>query len=233
MKYDVIFIDVDNTILDFNQAEVYALRKTCEKVGYPYSEMVHKMYDETNHKLWEMLEMGKIDLDTLKQRRFMELVEAFEIDYSPLEMSRLYMGYLGEATYEIEGAYEVCESLSQKCQLIVVTNGITHVQRSRFASSRLANFISEFIISEEVGYSKPHPEIFEVAMRHARVKDKNKVLMIGDSLTSDMAGGQAAGIDTCFYNPKGLSAKGNSEEVQRRCTYEIRDLREVLEIVKS
>lgn len=232
MKYSVIFMDVDNTILDFDQAEVYALKKTCEKVGHPYSEAVHKIYDESNHRLWELLELGKIDLETLKKRRFEQLIEALKIDFPPVEMSRLYMEYLGEATYEIEGAYEICEILSQKCKLIVVTNGITHVQKSRFASSRLAAFISEFIISEEVGYSKPHPEIFEVAMRQAGITDKSKVLMLGDSLTSDMTGGQSAGIDTCFYNPKGITGKGALEEVQKCCTYEISDLREVLELVK-
>lgn len=233
MQYNVIFMDVDNTILDFDQAEIYALQKTCERVGYPYSEAVHKMYDENNHRLWELLELGKIDLETLKEKRFVQLVEALKINFSPIKMSKMYMDYLGEATYEIEGAYEICKILSQNCKLIVVTNGITHVQRSRFASSRLASFISEFIISEEVGYSKPHPEIFEAAMKKAGLTDKSKVLMLGDSLTSDMTGGQTAGIDTCFYNPRGSVAKGELAEVQKRCTYEIKDLREVLELVKS
>ena len=231
MKYEVIFIDVDNTILDFDRAEVYALEKTCKVVGYPYSEAVHRMYDENNYRLWQELEMGKIDMQTLKKMRFVNLVQALKIDFSPLEMSELYMSYLGEAIFEVDKAYEVCQELSKICKLIVVTNGITNIQRNRFAKSRLRHCISDLIISEEVGCSKPNPKIFEIAMEKAQIEDKKKILMIGDSLTSDMRGGQAAGIDTCFYNPRKIHGKGDLEKVQKNCTYEITHLSELLALI--
>lgn len=224
MKYEVIMLDVDNTLLDFNKAAAYALRKTCEAVGYPYSEAFKKEYEYYNHKLWESLEKGEIDMATLKSRRFKEIVEKYHIKATHTQMSYLYMDHLGEATFEMEGAFLLCEKLSKYCKLVTMTNGISKVQRDRFKSSRLGQFISEQFISEEIGVSKPDPAIFEHALKVLDINDKRKVLMVGDSLSSDMQGGLNAGIDTCFFNPHGL-------EMAVKVTYQVKSLSEIIPIV--
>lgn len=224
MKYEVIMLDIDNTLLDFNEAEKYALKKTCEDVGYPYSDKFKEEYEYYNHKLWQSLEMGEIDMQTLKSRRFIELVEKYQIGTSHTQMSELYMMHLGEATFEIEGAYALCKMLSQYCKLVTMTNGISKVQRSRFERSRLGKWISKQFISEEIGCSKPDPAIFEYALKDLGITDKSKVLMVGDSLSSDMQGGLYAGIDTCFFNPKGLRKAID-------VTYEVKKLEEIIPIV--
>lgn len=223
-KYHVIFLDVDDTLLDFEQAEQYALEKTCQHVGYPYSEAVRVLYKNYNTKLWDAIEAGEIDMATLKRVRFKEFVKDLQINYDYEPMSELYMAYLGEADFEIEGAYEMCQMLSKKYPLAVVTNGITKVQQRRFEKSRLKPFIQQFFISEEIGYSKPNPKIFEYAMQKMQISNPKKVLMIGDSLTSDMQGGYNTGIDTCFYNPKG-------KQRNLTVTYEVKHLSEVISLL--
>lgn len=223
-KYRVIFLDVDDTLLDFEQAEQYALEKTCQHVGYPYSEAVRRLYKNYNKKLWDAIENGEIDMATLKRIRFKEFVKDLKITYDYEPMSDIYMDYLGEADFEMEGAYEMCQTLSQKYPLAVVTNGITKVQQRRFEKSRLKPFIQQFFISEELGYHKPNPKIFEYAMEKMQISNPREVLMIGDSLTSDMQGGYNAGIDTCFYNPKG-------KQPSLPVTYEVRHLSEVASLL--
>jgi len=224
MKYEVIMLDVDNTLLNFDEAATYALSKTCEDVGYPYSEAFKKEYEYYNHRLWQSLEKGEIDMATLKSRRFEEMVEIHHIPATHTQMSQLYMMHLGEATFEIEGAYELCEKLSKHCKLVTMTNGISKVQRNRFERSRLGKFMSEQFISEEIGISKPDVGIFEHALKTLEIEDKRKVLMVGDSISSDMQGGLNAGIDTCFFNP-------NELEPSVKVTYNVKRLADIIPIV--
>lgn len=225
MKYNVILLDADNTLFDFDQAEVYALEKTCEAVNQPYNEEIKQIYEKNNRVLWGALEAGKIDMATLKIERFKGFIEDLKLDCEPKFMSDLYMKHLGEGTFEIEGAYEMCQELSKKYQLVIVTNGITTVQESRLKGSRLKPFIKGMITSEAVACSKPNPKIFDYALELINHKSKSDVLMVGDSLTSDMQGGINAEIDTCFYNPKGITH-------DLKVTYEIKHLNELVEWLK-
>lgn len=225
MKYNVILLDADNTLFDFNQAEVYALEKTCQTVNQPYSEEVKYIYEKNNRVLWGALEAGEIDMATLKIERFKGFINDLKLHCEPEFMSDLYLKHLGEGTFEIEGAYEMCQELSKRYQLVIVTNGITTVQENRLKSSRLKPFISGMITSEAVNCSKPNPKIFDYALELINHKSKKDVLMVGDSLTSDMQGGINAGIDTCFYNPK-----GNQHDLE--VTHEIKHLNELVEWLK-
>lgn len=226
MGYKVIFFDVDNTLLDFDKTELYALEKTVEEVGYPYSKAVYKVYDEINNKLWDALEVGKMDVATLKVKRFEQLVEALKIDYSGKDMSKLYEKHLGEKAFEIEDAYKVCSTLSKKYRLALVTNGITQVQKHRIEKSSFKSFIERLFISEEVGISKPDAGIFEYAMKEMGIEDKREVLMVGDSPSSDIKGSMNAGIDSCFFNPKEVSI-----EQSIKPTYEIKKLSELIQLL--
>lgn len=230
MKYKVIFFDVDNTLLDFDRTERYALEKTLKIVGYPYSEKIVQLYEKINKTLWRTLEEGKIDVLTLKAKRFEKLVELLGIDYEPRAMSHLYEEHLGEKAFEIEGAYEVCKALSKQYEIAVITNGISQVQNSRIAKSSFHPFINKLFISEEIGISKPAAAIFEYALREMGNIDESEALMVGDSLSSDMKGSQNAGMDSCFFNPKQIDRQ-IVEEVASP-TYEIKDLRELIELLK-
>jgi 2-haloacid dehalogenase len=142
-------------------------------------------------------------------------------------MSVTYMEQLGLCTDLIDGAYEVLRTLQQTSRLAIVTNGLQAVQRSRFDRSTIRDFVTELIISEEIGVAKPQTAFFDVANDRLGRPAKSDVLLIGDSLTSDIRGGVDYGIDTCWYNPTCEPRPDNLQQI----TYEIKNLRELLDVL--
>lgn len=226
--YEVVFIDLDETLLDFYQAEKQALRLAFGQFGLAYSERAVLEYDEINAGVWRKLERGEIDQETLKVERFRLLLNRLHADADPAAFSALYLQELGKGVFLLPGAEETCAYLGGKYALVVVTNGIKDVQRSRIGRSPLEPYFSELIISEEAGSSKPAPAIFEYACRKLGFSDKDKdtMIMVGDSLSSDIRGGANFGMDTCWFNP-GLRA--NDSGLQP--TYEIQALPELRTIL--
>lgn len=228
MKYKLILLDADNTLFDFDQAEEYALENTYKSLKYPFSEALFKSYHDINKQLWLDHEKGLIELSVLRIERFKRLLQDQNHQGDPEAMSEAFVTHLAEAAFEIEGAREVCEALSKEAQLVILTNGITKVQRSRLSKSSLKPYISKIITSQETGYNKPDPAIFEYALNEMGHKTCQDVLMVGDSLSSDIMGGINAGIDTCWYNPK------NSQVLDKvKPTYEIKTLQELLDVVAN
>ena len=148
-----------------------------------------------------MLEQQEITPAILRFRRFELLLESLQLSGSPDQMSPAYIEQLGICTDLIDGAYEVLDTLQRTCQVAIVTNGLQAVQRSRLAHSTIRHFISELIISEEVSAAKPQPAFFDAAFARTGHPPKSDVLIIGDSLSSDMQGGVDYGLYTCWYNP--------------------------------
>ena len=183
-------------------------------------------YRQINHELWRALERQEIKQDILRVRRFELLLEALGVSGIPDELSTMYTEQLGLCSDLMDGAYEVLQALYEASCIAIVTNGLQAVQRSRLLHSTIHPFIMELIISEEVGAAKPHPHFFDAAFAQIGNPPKSDVLIIGDSLTSDMQGGVDYGIDTCWYNPIG---EGKPESLP--LTYEIRHLRGLLEII--
>jgi 2-haloacid dehalogenase len=182
--------------------------------------------------LWKKIEGGETTLATLQTSRFAQLFEYLQVDWvkcDPVEFNSLYLKQLEHHSPLQDGAKWVCSNLCKDSALYIVTNGFGQVQRGRLARSGLLPYMSGIFISEEVGFHKPHRYFFD-AVFSALGGDvpKNKTLLAGASLTADIAGGYAAGLDTCWYNPKGDSDKGSL-----RPTYEIASLGELLEIGDS
>jgi YjjG family noncanonical pyrimidine nucleotidase len=205
------------------RAEGTALRKTFHSLSLPYEDEYLGIYQRINQGLWQALEKQEITPAVLRFRRFELLLEAVQLTGSPNQMSSTYVEQLAICADLIDGAYEVLDTLREKCKIAIVTNGLQAVQRSRLAHSTIKNFIAELIISEEVGVAKPQPAFFDVAFARTGHPAKSDVLIIGDSLTSDIQGGVDYGLDTCWYNP---NAKPRPDGLQ--INYEIRHLRELL-----
>jgi 2-haloacid dehalogenase len=134
---------------------------------------------------------------------------------------------LGLCADLMPGALDVLKALHQTCKFAIVTNGLTAVQRSRFQLSLIKDYIAELIISEEIGAAKPHRDFFLAASARTGNPPTSDVLIIGDSLSSDIKGGADFGIDTCWFNPSGAPRPADLQ-----ITYEIRDLAELLEILE-
>ncbi|CAM3243366.1 HAD-IA family hydrolase [Paenibacillus lupini] len=136
------------------------------------------------------------------------------------------MGYLGSGGYLLDGAVELVEELKEKLRLAIITNGIREVQLSRFAKADMAKYFEHIIVSEDTGFQKPHLGIFEYTFNKLGVTDPSRVLIVGDSLTSDIQGGLNSGIDTCWYNPNN---KPNHTLIKPK--FEIKTLSEVLTLL--
>ena len=225
--YPWLFFDADGTLFDYNRAEATALQKSFALQNFPFNHAYLDTYREINHGLWQALERQEIKQDVLRLRRFELLLEALQLSGSPDQFSTTYVEQLGLCTDLIDGAYAVLQTLHKTCQIAIVTNGLQAVQRSRFEHSTIREFVTELIISEEIGAAKPGRAFFEAAFTMIGQPPKSDVLIIGDSLSSDIQGGVDYSIDTCWYNP---SSEPRAENLP--ITYEIRHLKELLELLE-
>lgn len=225
--YPWLWFDADGTLFDYNLAEVTALKKTFEYLRLHYEVDYLNIYQEINHGLWQALERQEIKPDVLRVRRFELLLSNLELDGAAEEMSTTYITQLGLCTDLIDGAYEVLQALHGRCRFAIVTNGLQAVQHSRLSLSRIHGFIDEIIISEEVGAAKPQTAFFEIASERTGHPAKSDVLIIGDSLTSDIQGGVNYGIDTCWCNPASAAQPDGLP-----ITYEIHHLRDLLDLIE-
>lgn len=226
-NYDIIFFDADDTLFDFTKSEQEAFNKVFDKYKLLNNlKLYEKSYQEISEILWRDLEDGKISLVELGSERFRRLFLEHELDIDEVVFNQDYLGFLGEQTHLIKEAEKVIRDLSHK-RLAIITNGYTDVQTSRINNSSLQGAFEHIIISESTGFQKPQTEIFDYAFNKLQITDKFNVLMVGDSLTSDIQGGINYGIDTCWFNPK---YKENN--TSQKPTYEINKLESLLEIIK-
>ncbi|WKA57105.1 YjjG family noncanonical pyrimidine nucleotidase [Planococcus shenhongbingii] len=227
-KYTIILFDIDDTLLDFKKAEHSALHNTFMEHDMPTGFAdTHASYRKISEVLWHELEQGRMAIRELGIERFKRLFLEHELDISADTFSKLYLENLGKETHIMPGAEELLESLDD-CRLAIITNGFGEVQKSRIQNSPFNGRFEHLIISEETGFQKPHKGIFDYAFEKLGLSSKEGVLIVGDSLTSDIQGGADYGIDTCWYNPFG---KKNTTGI--RPTYEIRELLELGEIING
>lgn len=222
-RYDVLLCDADNTIFDFTKAEENAFAIACAHAGIDGAERLLPVYADINSAMWKLLELGGITQSVLRVRRFELFLTAIgRTDIDARDMGDTFADALGRQSVPLPGAVEAVARWSRVLPVIIVTNGISKVQHGRMEGSEVRHFISGMVISEEVGAAKPDPRMLELAMEKAGVTDRRRALMLGDSLSSDIAAAANAGVDACWFNPRGArNAKGLPVR------YEIRSLDEV------
>ncbi len=226
MKYSWLLLDADGTLFDYDKAEALALKATFEAVGCQFEVGCVELYRAINGRLWQAFEQGSVTPDEIKIRRFEKLLEALDIRCDPELFSLTYLSQLAANADLLDGAEETLRILSRVVGLVLITNGLQAVQRSRLERSGIGDLFSDVVISEEVGFSKPHRGIFDIAFRRMNQPDRASVLMVGDSLTSDIQGGSDYGIDTCWYNPQ-----RRPRHIDVCVQYEIEQISELLPIV--
>ena len=203
---EFLLLDLDDTILDFHMQESFAIRKTLSSVGITPTDDVCKLYSKINLRHWAMLEKGEITREKLAWHRFWELFEVLGISADPHETSALYWENLACGHYFLPGAEEAVKALAEKYKLYMVTNGTASVQHSRIKSAGLAPYFEKIFISQEIGVDKPATAYFDACFAQIPGFDREKAMIVGDSLGSDIRGGKNAGIRTCWVNPKGKVA---------------------------
>ena len=225
-RYDVLLCDADDTLFDFHKAEANAFAIACEAAGFVSTPELLALYSRINDALWKELERGGITQPVLRVRRFEQFLEATGKQADPVGIADVYADALGSQAIPLDGAEEAAARWSEILPIVIVTNGISSIQRGRMALSPIRHVISGMIVSEEVGAAKPDPRMLFEAMRVAGVEDPRRALMLGDSLTSDIAGAANAGVDACWFNRHG-AVNGRGLPVR----YEIRSLGEVDDIL--
>lgn len=202
-----VLLDSDDTILDFQMAEHIALKKTLAQIGIEPTEENISLYSEINKRHWEMLERGELTRPQVLVRRFDRFFEALGVEGDSEATQASYNHNLGIGHYFIPGAVELLENLSRDYKLYMVTNGNESVQVPRLASAGIEHFFEEIFISQRIGCDKPQIEFFERCFEKMPHYEKDEMIIIGDSLTSDIKGGINAGIHTCWFNPRGKQGR--------------------------
>lgn len=198
---ETLLFDLDNTLLDFNQAERIAVSKTLENFQITPAPSILKRYSELNLAQWKLLEQGKISREQVKLRRFQLLFSEQNIDAPAEEAAKIYEFLLSHGHYFMDGAEELLETLYGKYRMYLVTNGTLSVQKGRLKSANISRYFEDIFISEELGYNKPSIEYFDCCFSKIPDFHKETAVIIGDSLTSDIQGGLNARIRTIWFNP--------------------------------
>lgn len=218
MPYSTLLFDLDHTLFDSDASEAAAFDITMRAAGVQDPSTVLDAYRRINGALWAGVEAGTVKPIEVRTRRFEHLFQEEQIDADVEEMANLFVRSLGDNGSLYPGAFEVLEELADRAQLALVTNGLSDVQRARITRLGIGGLFETVVVSSEVGVTKPRPEIFQIAFQQLGNPSKASAVMIGDSLTSDIAGGANFGIATCWYNPKGLDRNGAT------VTHEVEDL---------
>lgn len=206
MRWDAVMLDMDNTLMDFDRSEQQALNHLFNHYDISFEQANVDLYLTINSRLWGAVENQLISLTEVPGRRFWDFTAALGLSSDGDRMEEDYEEYLSQEHTLLAGALEVCETLSGRCRLYGATNGLSKVQHGRMERSGLRPFMSGFFISADIGYNKPMKAYFDhcigqIESQIGRV-ERSSVLIVGDSLKSDIAGGLGAGLTTCWFNPQ-------------------------------
>jgi len=198
---EFLFLDLDDTILDFHKAERIAISKTISEFGVEPTEDVLSLYHEINKWHWEQLELGTLTREEVLVNRFGVLFERLGKTVDATKCARTYEHNLSIGHYFLPGAEEAVDALSKKYRLFLASNGTSSVQKGRMTSANLYRFFETVFVSQEIGHNKPSRAYFDACFAAIPGFDKEKAMIVGDSLSSDIKGGINAGIKTVWVNP--------------------------------
>ncbi len=225
---EFLFLDMDDTILDFHRAERIALSKSLRTYGLEPTEAVCSRYSQINRWHWEQLELRTMTRQEVVTGRFAALFEEFGISVDATAVAMTYEQYLSEGHYFLPGALEALQRLASKYKLYLASNGTARVQWPRLKSADLEQYFRKIFVSEDVGFDKPSKEYFERCFAQIPGFDVRRAMIVGDSLTSDIRGGNNMGMRTCWVNP---SHKKGREDIP--ADYEIESLGQLEALLES
>ncbi len=224
-KYTTIYFDLDNTILDFTATEYNAIKQLLKLHNLPHSDDIIAKYSAINQSWWERFEKGEIEKSEIFAGRFKTFLEFYGLCGDPQKMADDYFGLLAAGHDVIENADVTVKTLKERGYTIcITTNGVCKTQYRRIDECGLKEYFDYIFVSEDAGHQKPDVKYFEYAMSNSPEKDKSKIIVVGDSLSSDIKGGINFGVDTCWLNAK-------SKPSTLKPTYEIANIMQILDIL--
>lgn len=196
-----VLLDLDDTILDFKACEKQALSAALTFCGISFVGSDLEEYSKINDGMWKMLEKGEITREELKTKRFEVFLSRYSASISASSFADVYMEKLSQTGVLIDGARDLLETLYQKYALYAVTNGYEYTQKGRIKSADIGKYFKRVFISQNIGAVKPKKEFFDYCVKYIPDFSLETTVLIGDSPTSDISGGNAYGIFTIRYNP--------------------------------
>lgn len=225
-RYEAILFDVDDTLLDFKQSEHVALEQLLAAHNVRMTDELKQQYVTINNGLWRAFERGEVGREDVLMGRHTQLFDTLGITIDAYEVEQRYRDHLHDGVHIIDGALELVQTLSEQYPLYIVTNGVTETQFKRLEASGLLPYFKDVFVSDATGSQKPMKPFFDYVFDRVPNVSPDRGLIVGDSLTADIAGGQMYGLDTCWYNPHEIAATVET-------TYEIQDLHELKSILSS
>ena len=223
-----IFLDLDDTLLDFHRGEREAIGETLSHFGVGVSDELVNRYRSFNRACWEALERGEMERDEVLTRRFELFFSSLGKEVSAADVQAYYEVRLSEGAYYLEGARELLEELFGKYKLYITSNGTAFVQDRRIAKSGIGRYFDGIFISERMGAHKPSEAFFDACFARMGDAKREETLIVGDSLTSDILGGIRAGIHTCHY-----TMGKNFEYAEIKPEYSVKSLCEIPKILEK
>ena len=227
MKYNLFLFDLDDTLLDFQASEILSFKETFKFFGIDSIDEIYKTYKIENSKLWTQIEKGEITKDFLKIERFKRTLVEHKIEIKPSKIADFYMEQLPLHVVLIDGAEEVIKGLKNFGEIGIITNGIEITQRLRINNSVLKDYIDFLAVSEECGFAKPDARFFNFASSKAKFFSKDKTIIIGDRIETDILGANNFGIDSCWFNPHKFE-----NNISAKPTFTISKLSEIQNFLK-
>jgi 2-haloacid dehalogenase len=212
--------------MDFEYSLHKALYACFEAFNLYIDEKIIARYEVINTAYWKRLERGEVTKQQLLDGRFIDLFSELGYEVDVAEFRKMFQVELGSYFMYLDDSLGICKKLQGKVKQYIVTNGVRETQIKKITAAGFFDIMEEIFISGDVGYEKPRKEFFDHCLEKIGEKDIDKVLIVGDSLTSDIAGGNNAGIKTCWYNPKGKTA-----DSQYHIDYEINNLNQIFEVI--
>lgn len=224
--YDYLIFDLDNTLLNFSKSEYHALKALFTKYGIVFNDQSFSEYEVINKSLWHQLEEGKISKKTVLETRFSTFFGTKGIRVDGKQVDQEYRELLEGRHDVIEGALDVLKVAKEQGYTVFAgTNGVGQTQRVRLNTAKMTDYFDALYISEEIGFEKPDVRFFDSIFAEQRIIDTSRVLMIGDSLTSDIRGANRVGIDSVWFN-----VDGEINDIEPS-TYEVSNLQGLKELL--
>lgn len=225
--YKAIFLDIDDTVFNFKKCSESALKETFSTLNLEYNKNVFESFSAIDERLWKQQKEELLTVAEVLDIRFAELSETLGLNYDSNLAKEHFGKLLGEQYIMEPGIEEVLKELSADYKIYAASNGVLTMQENRLQLSELKKYFTDLYVSDDIGYAKPNINFFIESMDRAKLK-ASEILMVGDSLVSDIAGARAADIDSVWYNPYSLE---NLSKIS--ADYEIKDLHELAGILNS
>lgn len=222
----IVLLDLDNTLIDFNECARHSIMNIFSELGFTYTEKVFETFICENVKIWKRLEKGEITKADLRANRWNIILGKLGINYDGTIIEEKFENGVAQGAYAVEGAYELLDYLYPKYELYIVSNGFRFVQESRLKIGDFRKYFKDIFLSEDIGIQKPAKEFFDYCFEKLGNPPKEDVILIGDSLSADIIGGLNYGIDSVWFNKNGDELPENIKP-----TYIVKRLKDIEKIL--